>query len=68
MMLKNVTIMLFNSGAKFNWKSIIIFMARLSSILYTLLDSKQFPVTFNIKWNLIKYDGREANYWELFQD
>jgi len=37
-------------------------MARLSSILYTLLDSRQFPVTFNIKLNLIKYDGREANY------
>lgn len=68
MMLMYVTMMLFNSGTKFNWKSIIILMASLSSILYMLLDSKHFPLTFNIKWNLIQYDEFEADYWEIFQD
>lgn len=43
-------------------------MAHLSSILYMSLDSKYFPVTFNMKWNLVQYDGHEAVYWELLQD
>jgi hypothetical protein len=37
-------------------------MTPLSSILYMLLDSKHFSVTFNIKRNLTQYDWREADY------
>jgi hypothetical protein len=68
MMLKYFKIMLFNSSTKFYWKSIIILMVHLSSLLYTLLDYKHFPLIFNMKWNLIQYDGCDADYWEFLLD